>query len=237
MKRIFSIVAISVFAFSAGFAQIPVTDIMSNMQQKISYIDTMAKWKMQYDQMINQIDQAKKQYDSLNGSRGLGTILNDPTMRNYLPSNWQSVYDQVKSGGYQGLSSRAKSIYDSNKIFDSSASIKDPDQRKAFEAKAVKASQDKAFALDGFDAAKSRINQIDQLMGRINTTQDPKAIAELQGRIAAEQANIQNEQTKLQLFQMVAAAEDKVQEQRMREIQSKAWSQRKGISVQPLTFP
>ncbi len=49
-------------------------------------------------------------------------------------------------------------------------------------------------------------------MAKINGTPDPKAIAELQGRIAAEQAMIQNEQTKLQMYQMVAAAEDRLQE-------------------------
>src|SRR5690606_39533596 len=61
-------------------------------------------------------------------------------------------------------------------------------QRLGCEARAVKGAQDKAFALDAYDAARDRLNQIDQLMGRINTTQDPKDIAELQGRIAAEQA-------------------------------------------------
>ncbi|MFK3907433.1 type IV secretion system protein [Pseudomonas monteilii] len=49
-------------------------------------------------------------------------------------------------------------------------------------------------------------------MGQINQTQDPKWIAGLQGPIAAEQAMIQKEQTKLQMFQMVAEAEGKIQE-------------------------
>src|SRR5690606_40657057 len=55
-----------------------------------------------------------------------------------------------------------------------------------------------------YDKAKSRIEQIDQLMAKIDQTPDPKAIAELQGRLTAEQALIQNEQTKLQMYQMVA---------------------------------
>jgi len=72
--------------------------------------------------------------------------------------------------------------------------------------------------LDAYDAAKGRLRQIDQLMGKINDTADPKAIAELQGRISAEQAMIQNEQTKLQMYQMVAQAEDRLQRQQQREI-------------------
>ncbi|MPN49131.1 Type IV secretion system protein virB5 [bioreactor metagenome] len=73
-------------------------------------------------------------------------------------------------------------------------------------------------------------------MAKINDTPDPKAIAELQGRIAAEQAMIQNEQTKLQLYAMVAQAEDKIQQQQQRELQARTWAARKGIQATPITF-
>ena len=186
--------------------------------------------------MVNQIEQAREQYESMTGSRGLGTIMNNPALREYLPTDWQGVYDSVKTGGYSGLSGRGQSVYDANKIFDSCLSVTFGEQRTACEARAVKASQDKGFALDAYDKARSRINQIDQLMTEINNTSDPKSIAELQARIAAEQANIQNEQTKLQLYGMIAAAEDKVQAQRQREIQAKTWSAKNPVQLQPLSF-
>lgn len=236
MKRIFYGIALSALVSSPSFAQIPVTDVASIGTQITNQIETIAKWKMQYDQMISQIEQAKQQYESLTGSRGLGNIMNNPALRDYLPADWQGVYDSVRSGGYAGLSGRGQSVYNANKIFDSCAYMTIADQRTACEARAVKASQDKGFALDAYDAAKSRITQIDQLMAKINDTQDPKAIAELQGRIAAEQANIQNEQTKLQLYAMVAAAEEKVQAQRQREIQARTWNAKKGIAVKALSF-
>lgn len=184
-------------------AQIPVTDGASIAQQVAAQVETIAKWKMQYDQMMDQINQAKQQYEALTGSRGLGNILNDPALRDYLPGDWQAVYDAVKTGGYAGLTGTALTVYEQNKVFDSCAHIVSSEQRTACEARAVKPAQDKGFALDAYNAAKSRINQIDQLMAKINDTSDPKAIAELQARIAAEQSNIQNEQTKLQLYAMV----------------------------------
>ena len=232
MKRIFLGVTLSALMSSVAFAQIPVTDVASIGQQTMAQIETIAKWKMQYDQMISQIEQAKQQYESLTGSRGLGNIMNDPALRDYLPADWQGVYDSVRTGGYNGLSGRGASVYNANKIFDSCAYMTVADQRTACEARAVKASQDKGFALDAYDAAKSRINQIDQLMSKINDTADPKAIAELQGRIAAEQANIQNEQTKLQMYSMVAAAEDRVQKQRQREINAKVVDKRSYPTLQ-----
>lgn len=234
--KIFSascILAVSIATSSAVFAQIPVTDgasIANSVQQQV---ETMAKWKMQYDQMVNQIDQMKQQYAAVTGARGMGELFNNPQLRDYLPQDWQGVYDSVKSGGYAGLSGRAESIYNDNKVYDACAGFASPEQRTNCEAQAVKGSQDKAFALDAYDAAKNRLGQIDQLMGQINQTQDPKAIAELQGRISAEQAMIQNEQTKLQMYQMVAAAEDRLQQQKQREINAKVLDKRGYTSRQP----
>ncbi|HET9239205.1 MAG TPA: P-type DNA transfer protein VirB5 [Oligoflexus sp.] len=237
MKSILPSIAIMMsLSSSLALAQIPVTDVGSITTQVTNQIETMAKWKLQYDQMMAQINQAKRQYESLTGSRNLGTIMNDPALRDYLPPNWKSVYDGVRNGGYSGLDARGKSIYDENKAFDSCAHISVPDQRTACEAGAARPAQNKAFALDAYEAARSRINQIDQLMRKINDTQDPKAMAELQGRIAAEQANIHNEQIKLQLYEMAVAAEEKLHAQRQREIQARTWSSRKGIQVAPLTF-
>ena len=73
-------------------------------------------------------------------------------------------------------------------------------------------------------------------MQKINQTQDPKAIAELQARIGAEQANIQNEQTKLQMYAMVAAAEDRVQTQRQAEINAKANARRGWVTPNAVDF-
>jgi type IV secretion system protein VirB5 len=91
--------------------------------------------------------------------------------------------------------------------------------------------------MDAFDQAKSRISQIQSLMQQINQTQDPKAIAELQARMAAEQAMIQNEQIKMQLYAMAAQAEEKMQKQQLNQINAKRWASRQGASgVTPLTF-
>lgn len=230
------ILAVGIAASSAALAQIPVTDgasIANSVQQQV---ETMAKWKMQYDQMVSQIDQMKQQYAAVTGARGMGELFNNPQLRDYLPQDWQGVYDSVKSGGYAGLSGRAESIYDNNKVYDACAGFVSNEQRTNCEAQAVKGAQDKAFALDAYDAAKNRLSQIDQLMQQINQTQDPKDIAELQGRIAAEQAMIQNEQTKLQMYQMVAAAEDRLQEQRQREINAKVLANREYTKHQPFNL-
>lgn len=231
------------FGSHTASAQIPVTDVAQNAQTAAHNVATVAQWakdiaemKAQFDMLNSQYQQMEKDYEAVTGSRGLGNVMNDSAFRDYLPNDWQNVYDSVKNGGYAGLSGRAQEVYAENKIFDACAHIVSNEQRTACEAWAVKGSQDKGFALDAYETAKNRIGQIDQLMGQIDATQDPKAIAELQGRIAAEQANIQNEQTKLKLYSMVAAAEEKLQVQRAHEMSMKDAAKRGNLNVEPMTF-
>lgn len=235
MKKYAFILAATLALSGTAFAGVPVT-VIADVPAITNQIETMAKWKAQYDQMVSQINQMQKQYDAVTGPRGLGQIMNNPALRDYLPSDWQKVYDSVRTGGYNGLSGSAAAIYDANKVFDACGRMAAGAQRTACEAAAVKPAQDKAFAGEAYAAAKSRLDQINSLMGQINQTQDPKAIAELQGRIASEQAMIANEQTKLQLFQMMAQADEKLQEQRQREINAQQLARRGYLDLQPLTF-
>ncbi|MDG4483021.1 P-type DNA transfer protein VirB5 [Xanthomonas vesicatoria] len=234
IKKSFLLVG-SLMLGNYAHAGVPVT-VVADVPSTINQIETIAKWKAQYDQMVSQIDQMKQQYASVTGSRGLGQIMNNPALRDYLPSDWQSVYDSMRQGGYNGLSGSAAAIYDANKVFDACVRLPAGAQRTACEAAAVKPAQDKAFAGDAYAAAKSRLDQINSLMGQINQTQDPKAIAELQGRIASEQAMIANEQTKLQLFQMMAQAEDRIQQQRQHEINAKLNARRGYSPLKPVEF-
>jgi hypothetical protein len=80
--------------------------------------------------------------------RGLGKIMNDPALREYLLADRQGVYDSVHSEVYNGLSGRAASVYETNRVLDSCERLTAGEQRIAFQARAVEASQDKSFALD-----------------------------------------------------------------------------------------
>lgn len=239
MKRIFIGAVISGIISSTAFAQIPVTDVIQNTQTMTHNVATVAQWAKdiaemvkQYEMLTDQYKQMEKEYETITGSRGLGQIFNDPAFRDYLPGEWQGVYDAVRDSGYAGLNGTGQEVYSANKIYDACAHFNNQEERTSCEAMAVKGAQDKGFALDAYDSAQGRITQIDRLMAQINQTQDPKDIAELQGRIAAEQANIQNEQTKLQLYAMVASAEEKVQEQRQHEINAKANARRGWLKLE-----
>ena len=144
------------------------------------------------------------------GSRNFGAILNNPALKNALPENWQTVHNNIQKGGYKGLDGTAKALADAAKLVDRCAYLKNEASKQACEAQAVQSAQVKSDITKALEAAQKRLDQIEGLMNQINRTQDPKAIAELQARIGIEQAMIQNETTRLQMYQIMNQANEKM---------------------------
>ncbi|WP_188012743.1 P-type DNA transfer protein VirB5 [Photobacterium damselae] len=225
---------------NAGIPVSIVFDAPAQANQIKNFAQMLKEYAMlgeQLNEMKNQFHQMEKEFRSTTGSRNLGEILNDPQFAQYLPENWETVYAGVRNQGYDGLSDSAKTIRTATKVFDACALIKDEQEKRTCDALAVKPAQDQAFALDAYKTSQKRVDQIDGLMKKINQTNDPKSIAELTARIQAEQALIQNEQTKLTLYESSAEAEQKLLNQQIKETTQKSLSSRNfGKQVQPLTF-
>lgn len=234
MKSIkhFLIALVLGFAGTAAHAQIPVTDVASLTQQ----MQQVASWAKQITAMKDQLESQKQLFDSLNGGRGIGQLLNNPQLRNALPSDWQGVYTSVQSGGYAGLTGSAKAIRDANMIYN--CNQKQGTERALCDREASKAAQDKAFSMTAYDSAQKRLDNIQSLMGQIDGASDAKTAADLQNRMQAENAMIQNEQTKLMMFKMMADAEEKliIQQKHETDMQNVGRKTRTQTSLTPLKF-
>ena len=168
--------------------------------------------------MAAQIQEAQKQlqqlettYQSMTGSRGLGSLLANPGLPQFLPDEWKTVYETAAGGGYAGISGSLSQIVADEELAGSVADVEQQIMKRSRETAAT----DKAAGLRAYDGAKARLVQIEALVSEINATSDPKAIAELQARIQAEQAAISNEATKLQMIAMLQQAEHRlIEEQR-----------------------
>lgn len=220
LRALLSSVLLSLIGFNAH-AQIPVTDVASLTQQ----IQQVAAWAQQIQGMKDQLTQQQQLFNSMNGARGIGQLLNNPELKNALPADWQKVYSSIQSGGYAGLTGAAKVIRDANAIYDCNTGA--PGTVARCNRELNKVAQDKAFASDAYAAAQRRLDNIQALMGQIDNTSDAKQIFELQARMQAENAMIQNEQTKLIMFKMMADSEDKLIAQQKREQDMKDMSNRK----------
>lgn len=225
MRRFFNkfLFMLAIIAGTSGaHAQIPVTDLAGLAQQ----MQQVASWAKQITAMKDQLDSQKQLYESMNGGRGVGQLLNNPALKSSLPADWQGVYSAVQNGGYAGLTGSAKAIRDANKIYNCSGERTDA-ARSLCDRAAGKAAQDKAFSLAAYESAEKRLDNIQALMGQIDSATDSKTAADLQNRMQAENAMIQNEQTKLMMFKMMADAEDKLIAQQKREQDMKDMSNRK----------
>ena len=211
-------------AFSSVTSQagIPVTDIGAAQQRAQNFLQEMAEMGKQLTELKAQLDQAKKQYQALTGSRNLGDIMNNPAIRSALPADWQKVYDNVQRGGYKGLDGTAAAIADAAGLMNRCKRLTNEQSKQSCESQAGQSAQVKSDLKKAFDAAELRLKQIEGLMGQINSATDPKAIADLQARIQSEQAKIQNEQTRIQMYKMMQEENQKILAQQRAEARVRA---------------
>lgn len=173
-------------------AGIPVTDPGAVAQRAQNFVQQMAEYAKQLTQMKNQYEQQVKQFKAMTGSRGLGNILQD-AVKDQVPSEWSAIYKGAKDIDY-------KSVINS-KGYDS----------KTADRMAVKNLKDME---EVFKSTKTQLDSLTTMMNQINETKDMKAAADLQNRIAVEQAKIANNQTKLDMLDRLYARQKEVEQRR-----------------------
>ena len=159
-------------------AAIPVYDGAAAKQNAANFIKQLAEMGNQLTELKNQYEQQVKQFKSMTGSRGLGNILKD-TVKDQVPSEWGAIYSSIKNTDYNSvINSKSYDTNSSNRAL-------------------VQNYQDMQKV---FDSMESQLKNLTDLMNQINSTQDMKAAADLQNRIAVERGKIANNQTKLDMF-------------------------------------
>ena len=158
-------------------------------------LQSLIQMKQQIENQIKQITELKSQVKALTGTRNLGNILKTEAYEQ-LPDEWKSVYNSantLKNGNYKDLLS--------SKNYNPSADNERLVQQYDLTLRAIKDSE-------------VRMNNIKRLMDQIDQTQDMKAAADLQSRIALENAKIQQNQTNLDMMARFMDIQEKVQVQK-----------------------
>src|SRR5258708_8541371 len=103
---------------SAGFsdlahAQIPVTDVGA-IVQLVTQVETLAQ---QLQTIQNQLTQARQEYQSITGPRGMQNLLSG-TNRNYLPTTWAQLQGTLNasSATYGPLSINPQTFIATNTV-------------------------------------------------------------------------------------------------------------------------
>ncbi|UWF60578.1 P-type DNA transfer protein VirB5 [Brucella sp. 2716] len=221
MKKIILSFAFALTVTSTAHAQLPVTDAGSMAQNLANHLESMVKYAQQIQQLKSQFEQQKMQLQALTGNRGFGAGIYNTALRDYLPHDARQLLGNLTTGGYTAAGSDVVSLLRKYQVYDRCASITDNEQRVACEAEVVKPLQDKALMSQAYDKTAQRLSEVESLMVKINQTEDPKGSAELENRISVENAAIQNQETRLRLYQQMAEAEDKIIQERLREAAAK----------------
>ncbi len=214
LKKIFRALALfSALSFgNSANAGIPVIDA-ANLAQAVQQVTA---WAQQYQQMVQQIGQLQQQYQNLNGIRNMGSLVNNPTARQYLPADYQTILSQGV-GQWQAIYNAAKKLDISETRLSNNSDV-----AQAFQSMAKQAAINRAGAEEGYKTASQRFSDIQVLLDKIDAAPDAKDIADLQARIQAEQVMMQNEANKLVMLQQLASAQRDLQQQQAREISMKA---------------
>ena len=196
-------------------AQMAVFDA-SNMQQSIQQYQQMVE---QVTQLRAQLEQLKTQYQAITGSYGVGAILQGEALaaQSIVRGSWQDIVKLQQSGAY-----KTKMDY-----YEGLMKAVDPallDSERSRSTGAYKLSYDNtraAFAVTDatYDAVEVHRRNIEQLIQRIDATQNIKEATDLNSRLMSENGMLQIAIARLAAVQgnlSASAQNDRLQSQATR---------------------
>ncbi len=195
---------------NTAHAGIPVIDA-ANLAQAIQQVTA---WAQQYTQMVEQYNKLQQQYNSLNGARAMAGLA--PITRGYLPSEYQTILDSG-FGASAAIRSASKVMGIEDTRIGPTTEI-----AKAFESNAKQAAINRATTEEAYKRSSDRFTSIQILLDKVNNAPDAKDMADLQGRIQAEQAMLANENAKLAMLGQLASAQRDLAAQRSLEMRMKS---------------
>jgi len=196
--------ALGLAATPAAAQGIPVFD-SSTYLQTISTVTNTAKI---IDQGVQQIETAQNQLNSLQKLTNINSVasnLSNSSVRNIMPTTTMDAGtlfggDLSRIGS---LSSSASSIQSEYLL--SGTSSADAAYNQALKDATGSAAATAAFGENSLAVSQTRMAGLQTLQAKLDTATDPKDVMDLQARIAAEQAQLQNDQLKMQALQMAQA--------------------------------
>jgi type IV secretion system protein VirB5 len=219
--RFHSLTFAAALVLSAGTATgqgIPVIDQTAIAKQ----IESIVQLKAQLDALNQQIEQAQQLYGSLNKLTNMAevaSVLNDPDVRQALPPDFAAIESLLKGQSPDTFGDSASNFLENNSTYRTSA-----DDFYAQELTRIQNQNAGQMTLGQqiYDTATKRISGIDQLRQQISTASDAKDVADLQARLQAETAFLQNDVLRMEGLKMVQQAQAQVDDQRKAE----DWRQR-----------
>ena len=218
MKRwsVIVLMTLGVLGMSPARAQFAVIDVNAIVQMA----QQLRTLQEQLLTARNQLSQAEQQFQSLTGRRGMEQLLSG-TVRNYLPTDWTELDAALRGAqtAYAQLAQQLETTVQANAVLTAPQTARwMPEQLDQLDAARRSVALQQVMSRQALEVSSQRFAALQTLINAIPAATDAKATLDLQARIAAEQAMLQNEHTKLMVLHETAQAEDRAREQRAREL-------------------
>lgn len=208
------IAALAVVA-PAAHAQFAVIDVASVTQLVTEVQDLEQALTVARDDL----QEAQTQLRSMTGDRGMEQLLAG-TNRNYLPPDWSQLTAALEhtSSAYAALSAAMQQALTEDAVLSpQQLATLSPDGQQQVADDRQTAAMLQAVSRQALANASGRFADLQQLISAIGTASDQKGILDLNARIGAEQAMLEDEQTKLAMLVAAAQAQRWADEEQERE--------------------
>jgi len=159
------------------------------------------------------------QFKAMIGNRGMQNLLVG-TNRNYLPSTWSQLSAAVSQtgGAYQALSAGVQSLMVANAVLTpQQVAAMSPAEQTQLQMARQSAALLQSTSRQALENTSTRFASLQQLINAIPSAADQKGSLDLQARIQAEQAMLQNESTKMAVLHQTLEAQEWARKQSARE--------------------
>lgn len=180
-----------------------------------------------------QVEQGQALFDSLNAIsdvNALASALGLPEVRNPLPD--LKALRAAADGDLTALgdlTDRAEAIRRETRLYTPPTGDAESYYRDSLERSGARTARDLAIGEAIGRASDQRLEGLESLRRALDAAPNARAVLDLDARLAAEQALIQNEQLRLQGLALTQAAEARLEEQRAREQAEAARTARQAV--------
>lgn len=180
-----------------------------------------------------QVEQGQALFDSLNAIsdvNALASVLGVPEVRNPLPD--LRALRAAADGDLTALgdlADRAAAIRRETRLYTPPSGDAETYYRDSLERSGARTARDLAIGEAVSQASDQRLEGLESLRRALDYAPNARAVMDLEARLAAEQALIQNEQLRLQGLALTQAAEARLEEQRVREQAEAARTARQAV--------
>jgi len=215
VPRVFRrVLLLGCLASAGALAQIPVT-VTSDAPAVMHQVETMARWAQQLKSMSDQLAQMRQVHATLQGSRGLGGLLQQDLVNQFLPEDYLSAIQGLKigSGPLSPASGVLADIVRANQLKSCTELNSDVALRLACTQQWQQLALQRQIGDLGYRKASENIRNLQVFVSSINASSDQKAISEVQARVQVETVRMLNEQVKLAAIQSMEEANRRLRQQ------------------------